>query len=230
MLSIFVTSDLTFLPPYPPTHEEILEEEQQHHHFPVGERNTTPRHPPVGERKPTPRHPPLIKAASVIRQSEHFHHLHGSLQKSASLGYCPDFLDSDIDAFIDKLTVPPPPSEEDEDRETRSSFPSADDSVYEQTDRLAQSWDGAMVSSVDTDCEGLEFDNVHMSRTIDLGELALDDQYSALVIPPPPEESTVIGNIAIVPPVSSVTVSDKRKKEYKPSSSSGYNSETFQIF
>ncbi|MES9904354.1 MAG: hypothetical protein ABW168_16965 [Sedimenticola sp.] len=157
---------------------------------------------------------------------------HGVLQKSASVGYCPDFLDSDIDAYIHKLTVQPPPN--------GASLPNGEvtahsggganyyDSVEggvnnsSESDRLAHSWNGPMREDEE---DGMEFGDMDMSRTIDLGELALDEQYSALVLPPPPEESATIedNDIKIVPPICTVK---ERRKTFE--SKKMLSSETYQ--
>lgn len=122
-----------------------------------------------------------------------------------SVGYCPDFLDDDIDAIIDKLTVQPPPTEA-----SRQNLEPAD------PDRLGSSWNGPMRHEENGD---LDYENPAMSRTVDLGCLALEEQYSSLVIPPPPDESFSVQDIPIVPPVESVK--EKRKK-FEKSDSQGY--------
>lgn len=129
------------------------------------------------------------------------------LQKSVSVGYCPDFLDDDIDAIIDKLTVQPPPTS---GENAQSQVPSDTDDVF------GTSWNGPIREQ---DSDGLNFENPEMSKTIDLGCLALDDQYSSLVIPPPPEESFAVQEIPIVPPVESVK---EKRKMFQKSDSEGY--------
>lgn len=141
--------------------------------------------------------PTIIFLSCVIQRAP--------IQKSVSVGYCPDFLDDDIDAIIDKLTVQPPPSEA-----------SRQNHEPDDPDRLGSSWNGPMRDEVNG---GLEYENPAMSRTVDLGCLALEEQYSSLVIPPPPDESFSVQDIPIVPPVESVK--EKRKK-FEKSDSQGY--------
>lgn len=127
------------------------------------------------------------------------------MQKSASVGYCPDFLDHDIDAIIEQLTLQPPPSSTEPDPTSQKAYNSD------------------LNSSFSNDGEGgLEFENKGLSKTIDLGSLAsslaMDEEYSSLVIPPPPEESSSVDDIAIVPAPS---VQDK-KKLFEKCDSVGY--------
>ena len=124
--------------------------------------------------------------------------MHPSLQKSMSVGYTPDFLDNDIDAIIDKLIVQPPPTDGSANGEVNEVSDSDRVGIVSDSERLGQSWNGPM------DQNELDYENPALSHTVDLGVLALDEQYSSLVIPPPPDESENIEEIAIVPPVESV--------------------------
>ncbi|XP_052276810.1 uncharacterized protein LOC127876023 isoform X3 [Dreissena polymorpha] len=174
--------DLTLLPPFPPTEEELEEESRL---------GSSHRHS----------HPPLSKQSTVpFENLDDVDYLKPHLMKSHSVGYTPDFLDNDIDAIIEQLIVQPPPT----------------DSSLEQVniDQLGTSWNGPVPSSYENG-----YDNQHLSRTIDLGELGLDDQYSSLVIPPPPDTSSTLDNIVIVPPVESVK---EKKKKFENSDSDGY--------
>lgn len=112
-----------------------------------------------------------------------------------SVGYCPDFLDDDIDAIIGKLTLHPPPSVDPRDNQEPAD-----------ADILAHIWSGPIT---DSEYTGMEFENGEMSETIDLGSFSLDEQYSSLIIPPPPDESLTVQDIPIVPPIESVK--EKRK-------------------
>ncbi|KAL4230083.1 Frmpd3p [Mactra antiquata] len=181
--------DLTLLPPFPPTDEEL------------SSINISP--------SSNTGHSPLLKTSSIAGNTSTGYNdkTHSkALQKSVSVGYCPDFLDDDIDAIIDKLTVQPPPTS---GQSTHSQEPS-------DSDALGTSWNGPIREQ---DSDGLGFENPQMSKTIDLGSLAMDDQYSSLVIPPPPEESFAVQEIPIVPPVE--FVKEKRKK-FQKSDSEGY--------
>ena len=189
--TLLFVSDLTFLPPYPPTKEEIEELQAQQRMSPLSP-----------SRVGTPKHSPLSKTASIMEP----HSMHPLLQKSMSVGYTPDFLDNDIDAIIDKLIVQPPPTDDSAKANGEVNDVSDSDRVGSVSDseRLGQSWNGP------ADQNELDYENPELSHTVDLGMLALDDQYSSLVIPPPPEESKNIEDIAIVPPIESVK--DRRKK------------------
>ena len=124
--------------------------------------------------------------------------MHPSLHKSMSVGYTPDFLDNDIDAIIDKLIVQPPPTDGSANGEVNEISDSDRIGIVSDSERLGQSWNGPV------DQNELEYENTDLSHTVDLGALALDEQYSSLVIPPPPDESENIEEIPIVPPVESV--------------------------
>ena len=157
----------------------------------------SPKSPKTG----TPKHSPLHKAASIYGD----HSAHPLLQKSMSVGYTPDFLDSDIDAIIDKLTVQPPPT--DDNTETRNVDIVSDEiGIDVNSERLEQSWNGTVNQN------GLDYENPQLSHTVDMGVLALEDQYSSLVIPPPPDESKNLEEIHIVPPVASVK---ERRKQFE---------------
>ena len=157
---------------------------------------------PRSPRMDSPKHSPLSKTASILED----HSMHPLLQKSMSVGYTPDFLDSDIDAIIDQLTLQPPPSDDhvSESGDVNQALDSDKEGIAGISDKLGQSWNGPV------DQNGLDFENPELSHTVDLGMLALDEQYSSLVIPPPPDESETIDEIQIVPPVESVK--ERRKK------------------
>ncbi|XP_053399277.1 uncharacterized protein LOC123557003 isoform X4 [Mercenaria mercenaria] len=178
--------DLTLLPPFPPTEEELSSSQQQNSH------------------------PRLLRMATVSGDvspgaSSLQRYPRSPVQKSVSVGYCPDFLDNDIDAIIDKLTVQPPPT-----AESKESQEPAD------PDKLGNSWNGPIREEENG---GMDFENVALSKTIDLGSLALEEQYSSLVIPPPPVESFAVQDILIVPPVESVK---EKRKMFEKSDSKGY--------
>ncbi|KAL3880268.1 hypothetical protein ACJMK2_032517 [Sinanodonta woodiana] len=188
--------DLTLLPPFPPTEEELREMEAS---FYEQQRNFSfDQH-----------HMLLMKTVSVLQESPQ-HDVHIPLSKSASVGVYPDFLDADIDSFIEKLTVPPPPPKS-EPPPLLANVGSTE-SVMEVVEinyqpAINQTLDGTLLNQqsnlYDPD---LNADQVLISTAQD---------FSALVIPPPPgEESNVIEKIAIVPPISAVAeVKNKRKKD-----------------
>ncbi|XP_060597612.1 serine-rich adhesin for platelets-like isoform X4 [Ruditapes philippinarum] len=178
--------DLTLLPPFPPTEEEVSSSQQQNGHPKLHRMATV-----SGDGSPGP---------SSLQS-----HQRSPVQKSVSVGHCPDFLDDDIDAIIDKLTLQPPPTSDAKDMQE-----SAD------PDKLGTSWNGPMRGQENG---GMEFENAGLSKTIDLGCLALDEQYSSLVIPPPPDESYAVQDIAIVPPIESVK---EKRKLFEKSDSKGY--------
>lgn len=178
--------DLTLLPPFPPTEEELL-----------AESHNSKGHRPLA-RIATISVDSLPGSKDDVGQCRHI------IQKCVSVGYCPDFLDQDIDAIINRLAVQPPPTTDNCAKE-------------EQKDKLEDcSWNGSLM---DIDVV-FNRDHPELSHTIiELGSLALDEQYSALVIPPPPEESLAVQDILIVPPVESVK---EKKKKFENSFSKGY--------
>ena len=171
-------SDLTLLPPFPPTEEELQQ--------------TRPQAQPHLSRQTTVTGNP--NEGQVFTRA--------AFQKSASVGECPDFLDNDIDAIIEQLTVQPPPSD----------IELAQSSVFEN--RMGN-------ATIDNGGDSLEFENKALSNTVDLGSLHLDEEYSSLVIPPPPDESFSNRDqeIPIVPPVESVK---DRKKLFEKRDAEGY--------
>ncbi|KAL5011946.1 hypothetical protein ScPMuIL_010497 [Solemya velum] len=143
-----------------------------------------------------PSEPPADQS-EITTPSGHF-----PLAKSASVGHCPDFLDSDIDAFIAKMSVPPPPGTEPvttkEKKDDGNSFSSSNGAI-------------AMPHLEDSS-------NFCSS---DLDDLFGDETFSALVIPPPPGDSaSSLENIQIVPPISSLAEVNKKLKKKKLHSSS----------
>lgn len=125
-----------------------------------------------------------------------------AFHKSASVGYCPDFLDNDIDAIIEQLTVQPPPTD-DEPNQTLT-----DNQQLEGSSREKRG-------------DSTNIEKRELSKTLDLGSLGMEEEFNSLVIPPPPEETFSINDqdIAIVPPIESVR---DRKKMFEKPDSEGY--------
>ncbi|XP_052796628.1 uncharacterized protein LOC128229029 isoform X3 [Mya arenaria] len=180
--------DLTLLPPFPPTEEEMREQTTL--------ASTRPQQMITKTTRPKSQtHPALMKQTTVQSSPSDMGHMRPAVQKSASVGYCPDFLDHDIDAIIEHLTLQPPPSSNGQDQELNGE------------DALGNSWNGSLQANGG---DGFEFENKQLSKTIDLGSLGMDEEYSSLVIPPPPDESFSLQDIDIVPaPVD--CVQEKRK-------------------
>ena len=122
--------------------------------------------------------------------------------RSASTGDNPDFFDSDIDDFIAKLVIPPPPGESNDD--------------YASPGPLANTWSGP-ASGIDLmdEMDDLNYSTEDIDKTV-------DDIFASLIIPPPPgEASEEIETLPIVPPVNSLSESNdgKRRISHRRSSS-----------
>lgn len=105
------------------------------------------------------------------------------LERSASTGNCPDFLDEDIDALIAQFIIPPPPS---------LSGLSTEAHVHNGNLRQTKTECDASLSVSDND------NNI--------------DDLAHLIIPPPPPNianSPQIDYISVVPPVHDTTASEQ---------------------
>ncbi|XP_071126713.1 uro-adherence factor A-like isoform X3 [Mytilus edulis] len=130
------------------------------------------------------------------------------VERSASMGDNPDFLDDDIDSFIASMMIPPPP---DSCMTDDSSHDLADSLQFHFEDDDSQMYNGAdsLISS--------------------------DELLNSLVIPPPPGEvSESIDEIKIVPPVDSEMSdsnhSDSTKKRYSHRRSSSLDVSSLRSF
>lgn len=106
------------------------------------------------------------------------------LERSASTGNCPDFLDSDIDALIAQFIIPPPP--------TSSSSVLESNENNEHT--FAKSLSGAIPQHQESNIP-------HEKRAVESME-----EFSHLIIPPPPTNVSSSSpddqeDIPVVPPV-----------------------------
>lgn len=139
---------------------------------------------------------PPADQAEIAAPSGHF-----PLAKSASVGHCPDFLDSDIDAFIAKMSVPPPPG----------TVPGT--TKEKEEDVKSFHFNGAIAIPHLQDSSDL--------CSSDIDDLFGDETFSALVIPPPPGDSaSSLENIPIVPPISSLADDSRKIEKMKQHSSS----------
>ncbi|XP_052791692.1 uncharacterized protein LOC128225832 [Mya arenaria] len=107
---------------------------------------------PKPTRSKSQTHPALMKQTTVQSSPSDMGHMRPAVQKSASVGYCPDFLDHDIDAIIEHLTLQPPPSSNGQDHELNGE------------DALGNSWNGSVQANGG---DGFEFENKQLSKTID---------------------------------------------------------------
>ncbi|KAK3596512.1 hypothetical protein CHS0354_021016 [Potamilus streckersoni] len=196
--------DLTLLPPFPPTEEELREMEAslsaQQSSFPFELHHTQ-----------------LMKTVSVLQESS-YHDMHMPLNKSASVEEYPDFLDADIDSFIEQLTVPPPPPKS--EPPPLLTKKGSTESVMEVVEINYQpvinhTWDGTLLNYyVDSRVFSPQSDLYDPDLNADQVLIDTVQDFSSLVIPPPPgEESNIIEKIAIVPPISTVAKAKNRRKK-----------------
>lgn len=134
----------------------------------------------------------MIDVRKAINKQPTQHHP-PPIERSASMGDNPDFLDEDIDAFIASMMIPPPP-------ESCMTSSVSDDPV----------------ESLQFPMEEEEF---HMYNGAD-SLISSDEVLSSLVIPPPPgDASESIEEIHIVPPVNSESLESKKRYKHRRSSS-----------
>lgn len=115
-----------------------------------------------------------LETAEVTVPKDQVAHPHfPPFERSVSVGATPDFFDSDIDQLIAELTIPPPPSSEDD---------------MGPADHLAHTWSGP--------------DNKESAEESYLEAFEVDLE-ALVIPPPPGEASVSLDQIPIVPPVTS---------------------------
>lgn len=105
-------------------------------------------------------------------------------ERSVSVGATPDFFDSDIDQLIAELTIPPPPSSEED---------------IGQVDHLAHTWSGP--------------ENKESNEEFNLEAFEVDLE-ALVIPPPPGEASVSLDQIPIVPPVTSDSDEHDKKNDH----------------
>ncbi|XP_005113165.2 nucleoporin NUP159 [Aplysia californica] len=123
------------------------------------------------------------------------------LERSASTGQCPDFLDEDIDALIAQFTIPPPPPSSHSPAHYNGG--GADTHTTPTTHGFSQSFSGAFPSSLTS---GDQLD-VSSSRDVtssggsvsDVSRQFVDEELSRLIIPPPPSSAAASPSTEDIP-------------------------------